>query len=167
MKIAFTGSHGCGKTTAAFELCHKMKLEHPNKRVEILHENAARAPNGLFNKKGTPESQLWIFSNQMRSEIELTNFYDIVVCDRTVFDSIAYTIWLGHVDLAEDMFNLALTHLKSYDEIIFKQIKTNDYLKDCEHRDTKDLEYRRIIEDHLMKLYFKSNIISTNRFKII
>ena len=167
MKIAFTGTHGTGKSTAVFNRAYEEKMNNPNSRVEILHENAARAPKGLFNKKGTPESQLWIFTNQMRSEIELTSFYDIVICDRTVFDSIAYTIWLGHVDLAQSMFNLALSHLQSYDEIIFKQIKTNNYLSDCEHRDTKDLEYRELIENHLMRLYEKSSITSSNIFKII
>ena len=123
MKIAFTGSHGTGKTTSVFEYAHKMKLEFSNKRTGIFHENAARAPKGLFNKKGTKESQLWIFTNQLRSEIELTNIYDIVVCDRTVLDPIAYAIYIGFQDLANKMFDLSLDHLSSYDMIIFNCFK--------------------------------------------
>lgn len=163
MKIAFTGSHGTGKTTSAFKLCHEMKLEHANKRVEILHENAARAPKGLYNKKGTKESQLWIFTNQLRTEIELTSFYDIVICDRTIFDSIAYTLWMGFADLGKKMYNLGLEHIQSYDEIYFKSINDNNYLHDCEHRDTKDLEYRQNIEEYLLRLYKESGI--TNLYK--
>jgi len=167
LKIAYTGTQGTGKTTSVFETARITKLNYPNKSITVFHDNAARAPKGLYNKKGTEESQLWIFTNQMKTEIELSNIYDIVICDRTVFDSIAYTIWMGFINLADKMFNLAMYHLNSYDEIYFKQIKTNDWLVDCEHRDTKDLEYRQNIEHFLMRLYEKSKITETDKFKII
>lgn len=168
MKIAFTGTHGTGKTTSVFEFAQSTKMNFPSKSVAVFHDNAARAPKGMYNKKGIEESQLWIFTNQMRTEIELTNTYDIVICDRTVFDSIAYTYWLDFTDLADKMFDLALHHLNSYNQIYFKQIKTNNYSFDCDHRDTKDLEYRQNIEDILMGLYEKTNIHQqTERFKII
>ena len=92
MKIAFTGTQGTGKTTAVFDEAKAAKIAFPNKSVTVFHDNAARAPKGLYNKKGTEESQLWIFTNQLRTEIELANTYDIVICDRTVFDSISYFI---------------------------------------------------------------------------
>jgi thymidylate kinase len=167
LKIAFTGTQGTGKTTSVFDSAKLAKINFPNKSVSGFHDNAARAPKGLYNKKGTAESQLWIFTNQMRTEIELTNTYDIVVCDRTVFDSIAYTIWMGFEYLSNAMFDLAMHHIDSYDEVYFKQIKTNNYLFDCEHRDTKDLEYRQNIENLLMNLYIKAGITNTNKFKIV
>lgn len=167
MKIAYTGTHGTGKTTSVFTSAKTVKLNYPSKSINVFHDNAARAPKGLYNKKGTKESQLWIFTNQMKTEIELTNIYDIVICDRTVFDSIAYTIWMGFTDLANTMFDLAIYHLNSYDEIIFKQIKTNNWLVECDHRDIKDLEYRQNIENVLMGLYEKSKIIETDKFKIV
>ncbi len=167
MKIAFTGSHGTGKTTSMFSYAHTAKLENPNSRVEVFHENASRAPKGLFNKKGTKESQLWIFTNQLRSEIELTNIYDIVVCDRTVLDPIAYAIYLGFQDLANKMFDLSLDHFSSYDMIIFKQIKTNDYLKDCQHRDTNDIEYRQRVETILLSLYETARIMGSEKFRMV
>jgi predicted ATPase len=167
MKIAFTGTQGTGKTTAVFDEAKAAKIAFPNKSVTVFHDNAARAPKGLYNKKGTEESQLWIFTNQLRTEIELANTYDIVICDRTVFDSISYTIWMGFTELADKMFSLAMYHISSYDKINFKQIKTNNYLVDCEHRDTKDLEYRQNIENFLMRLYEKSGITQTEKFKIV
>jgi len=167
LKIAYTGTQGTGKTTSVFDSAKAAKLAYPDKSITVFHDNAARAPKGLYNKKGTAESQLWIFTNQMRTEIELTNIYDIVICDRTVFDSIAYTIWMGFIDLADVMFDLAIYHLNTYDEINFKQIKTNNWLIDCEHRDTKDLEYRQNIENFLMTLYKKSKITNSDHFKII
>jgi predicted ATPase len=167
LKIAYTGTQGTGKTTSVFDSAKASKIAFPNKSIGIFHDNAARAPKGLYNKKGTEESQLWIFTNQMRTEIEMTNTYDVVICDRTIFDSIAYTIWMGFTGLADVMFSLAMYYIISYDEIYFKQIKTNNWLVDCEHRDTKDLEYRQNIEDFLMRLYTKSGITNTDRFKII
>ena len=167
MKIAYTGSHGTGKSTAVFNRAYEEKMNNPNKSVEILHENAARAPKGLYNKKGTAESQLWIFTNQMRTEIELMSFYDIVICDRTVFDSIAYTFYLGFTDLGKKMYELALEHLHTYDQIHFKLIKNNNYLYDCEHRDTKDLVYRQDIENFLLRLYKQSGIIDMDKFIFI
>ncbi|HQF37194.1 MAG TPA: AAA family ATPase [Candidatus Dojkabacteria bacterium] len=167
MKIAFTGSHGTGKTTSMFNYAHTMKIENPNKRIEVFHENAARTPKELFNKNGTRTSQMWIFTNQIRTEIELCSLYDILICDRTCFDSIAYAMYMGFDDLAEDMFKLANHHIFTYDIIFFKQIKTNDYLKYCIHRDTEDLNYRQWIEDALIKLYEKAGIIISEKFKFV
>lgn len=168
MKIAFSGSHGTGKTTSVFDLAHSQKMEHANQRVGIFHENAARAPKGLFNKKGTKESQLWIFTNQMQEEISLSYEYNILICDRTVFDSIAYThVVLDSENLCECMFNLAMEHIQSYDQIFFKLIKNNNYWFDCEHRETKDIDYRQNVENILLSLYEKSGITKTNKFKIV
>lgn len=167
MKIAFTGTHGTGKTTSVFEYAHKMKLEHPNKRVGIFHENAANAPKGLFNKKGTDLSQLWIFTNQMQNEIALSYEYDILICDRTVMDSIAYSFYMGFDHFADKAFPLALEFLPTYDQIYFKTIKNNDYWFPSKHRESTDVDYRQRIEDYLMRLYKKAKIINTDKLKMI
>jgi hypothetical protein len=167
MKIAFTGSHGTGKTTSVFEYAHKMKLENPNKRTGIFHENAARAPKGLFNKSGTDLSQLWIFTNQMQNEIALGYEYDILICDRTVFDSIAYSIYMKFDNFAKKAFQLAIEFLPTYDKIYFKRIKTNDFWFDSKHRETSDIEYRYQIEDILMELYKKSGILNSDKFELL
>lgn len=167
MKIAFTGTHGTGKTTSMFNYAYMAKVENPTKKVEVFHENAAKAPKNLINKSGTEESQIWIFTNQIRTEIELTSMYDIVICDRTCFDSIAYGIYMGFENLANTMFELALKHLPSYNKIFFKSIQKNNHLYKCEHRDITDLDYRQKVEDILLKLYKKTGITDTNNFIII
>jgi len=167
LKVAFTGSHGTGKTTSMFNYAHTLKIENANQKIEVFHENAARAPKGLFNKNGTRESQMWIFTNQIRTEIELCSLYDILICDRTCCDSIAYAMYMGFDDLADNMFKLSLHHIPTYDMIFFKQIKTNDYLKDCQHRDTKDLNYRQWIEDNLIKLYERAGVVVSDKFKFV
>lgn len=167
MKIAFTGSHGTGKTTSVFNLAHSMKIDHPNKRVGIFHENAAKAPKGLFNKAGTDLSQLWIFTNQMQSEIALGYEYDILICDRTVMDSIAYSTYMKFTDISEKCFSLAKDFINTYDLIYFKTIQNNDFWVDSKHRDTTDGEYRKSIEEILMNLYIRAGMLSNDKFKII
>lgn len=153
MKISFTGTHGTGKTTAVYELATKMKIENPDKTVGIFMENAKHSPVG-FNKDKPIEAQLWIFSNQLQSEIYLSTKYDILITDRTIFDPIAYTEYFGFRDLAHDMFNFAKFYMDSYDKIILKTMKNNDYWHKDGIRDVEDEEYRSKIEQILKKIYF-------------
>ena len=104
----------------------------------------------------------------MQEEILLGYKYDILICDRTVFDSIAYTcVLLDSGNLCKCMFDLAMNFLESYDQIFFKLIKNNDYWFDCSHRETKDIKYRQDVENILLDLYEKSGITKTDRFKIV
>lgn len=153
MKLSYTGTHGTGKTTAVYELATKMKIENPNKTVGIFMENAKHSPVG-FNKNKPIEAQLWIFSNQLQSEIYLSTKYDILITDRTIFDPIAYTEYFGFQDLAHDMFKFALSHMNSYDKIMFRTIKNNNHWHSDGVRDTEDEEYRNKVEQILKKIYF-------------
>ena len=167
MKIAFTGTQGTGKTTSCFDLAKKMKIEHPNKRVTVFHENASQAPKGQFNKNGSIEGQLWMFTSRVCKEIELTNLFDIVICDRTILDHIAYCYQFKQEDIARKMFDLSFFHLDSYDKIYFKLIKNNDYLFDVSHRDSKDLDYRQNIENLLIDVYKSAGLIGTDKFEFV
>jgi Ni2+-binding GTPase involved in maturation of urease and hydrogenase len=42
LKIAFSGSHGCGKTTSVFKKCFELKKEYKN--VDVLVETARESP---------------------------------------------------------------------------------------------------------------------------
>jgi hypothetical protein len=164
LKIAFTGSHGTGKTTSAFELCHKMKIEYPDKNIGIFYDISRFAPK--INKQGTTESQLWIFCYKIQEEISMSNRYDILICDRSIFDNIAYSYYLGFNDLAERSLEIARTYFaSSYDQIIFKSIKNNDYLIENKIRDSKDLEYRQQVEDILISIYTRIGFVTSTKFK--
>lgn len=153
MKISFTGSHGTGKTTSVYELAYKMKIENPGKRVGVFMDNARSSPFG-FNKNKPKEAQLWIFSNQLKSELELSTKFDILITDRTIFDPIAYTYVFGQEDLAADLLSVGLHYMNSYDKIILKTIANNNYLiKEGEDRDVYDLEYRQKVENKLLQIY--------------
>ncbi|MBI5843704.1 MAG: AAA family ATPase [Deltaproteobacteria bacterium] len=96
--IAFSGSHGTGKTTAAHALAVKLKLENPGAKIGFLSEVARECPYPI-NRKGGAEGQLWIFGQQLSRELSLCAQNDIVVADRCLLDCVAYAsvLRLGHV----------------------------------------------------------------------
>jgi len=157
MKIAFTGSHRTGKTTATFSMCEKMKLQNPTAKVGILYDVNRFAPK--FNKDATELSQLWIFGTRLTKETELDIAYNILVCDRTIFDNIAYTYYMGFKELGDETLKIAKrTFLKTYDTIFFKSIKNNQFVFDNGYSDTKDTEYRNRIEEILLDIYTSMNV---------
>lgn len=165
MKIAFSGSHGTGKSTSVFELAHKMKLEYPGKTVGVFMDNARNSPFG-FNKNKPKEAQIWVFSNQLVNELTLSTKYDILITDRTIFDPIAYTIYFGQRALADKLLQLGLYHMNSYDEIIFKTIANNDYLiAEGTDRDVEDKQYRMDVEHELLNIYEYLRKIHNAQFK--
>ena len=158
-KIAFTGTHGVGKTTAVFYYIASLKCKYQNKRIINLNENAAHSPLPI-NKTTTVESQQWIFCDQLAKEIALTSKYDLLVCDRTICDSIAYSRATGIatnrqdlLDFADYQYEFAKTFIKSYDYIVFKQIDTNNYWYKDGVRDVNDLSYRELVQIELKKVY--------------
>ena len=151
IKIAYTGSHGCGKTTAVYKDAHKKKMEEPSKIINILTEVARKSPFPI-NKKTTIDSQQWIFYTQLIKEIEEEQGCDILICDRTVIDVLAYSKVAGFEQLLTWFCPIAKDFLKSYDEIYFLSLKNNDYLYIDGIRDT-DLDFRVEIEKTLLKLY--------------
>lgn len=85
--IAITGTHGTGKTTLSYQLAaHYKQLGH---NVKIIQEVARSCPFPI-NAGMTTETMLWIFFEHMRKELEAMKSHDIVISDRTVFDSFAY-----------------------------------------------------------------------------
>lgn len=150
MKIAFSGTHGTGKTTAVLEKAKELKLKYPTKTVGILSENAINCPLPI-NRKATIESQLWMFGDQLRKEIEMANRFDILVCDRSIFDAVAYT-WRIDEELGAAMFKMSLKFIDTYDIIYFKRLKNNNYLVDDGLRDT-DETFRDYIDLRLEDMF--------------
>jgi len=153
IKISFTGSHGTGKTTSVLERARELKLAHPTKKISVLTEVASECPFEL-NKASREESQVWIFTNQCRREVEYSRKSDYLVCDRTVCDSIAYSI-ANNLDckLISGMMKMAAFHINSYSEIYFKTIKNNDWWYADGLRDSSDLEWRKKVEEYLLEVY--------------
>lgn len=151
-KVAFSGTHGTGKTTSTFELATKCKHACHNRSIHILTELASESPFKI-NKQTTEESQLWIFTNQIKTELEMSMRYNILITDRTIVDSIAYSKTAGFNHLVEQKIELAKSFISTYDYIFFKQTNTNNYLFTDGIRDGNDLDFRLKVETHMISIY--------------
>ncbi|HHC09454.1 MAG TPA: hypothetical protein ENK55_12205 [Actinobacteria bacterium] len=86
-KVAFVGSHGIRKTTAAHGFAGV--LQRAGRTVEYGREVVRDNPLGM-NEGATPEAQLWVLVSQVRQELELTGKAEVVVLDRGVMDNFVY-----------------------------------------------------------------------------
>lgn len=86
-KIAFVGSHGIRKTTAAHAFAST--VQRAGRSVEFGREVVRDNPLGI-NERATCEAQLWVLVSQIRQELELATKAEVLVTDRGVVDNFAY-----------------------------------------------------------------------------
>jgi len=86
-KVAFVGSHGIRKTTAAHAFVGE--LQRAGRSVEYGREVVRDNPLGI-NETATGEAQLWVLVSQVRQELELAPKAEALVTDRGVVDNFAY-----------------------------------------------------------------------------
>ncbi len=115
MLIAITGTHGTGKTTLTFQLAATYKALGAN--VKIVQEVARSCPFPL-NDQMTYETALWIYYEHSKKELEACRTHDIVICDRTSFDSFMYAKSL-YINGLSKQREAAFKHLKDYDSLYF------------------------------------------------
>lgn len=155
--IGISGAHGTGKTQAALCRAQAIKGEFPELRVGVLMEIAAECPLPI-NRDASEDAQLWIFTAQIARELEMMNHYDLIVCDRTPADSIAYTWCLGFEALALTMGRIAGPHIRRhYQQIIFRTINRNHYLYKDGRRDM-DPQFRRAVESEMKSIYRRMDL---------
>ena len=118
MKIGIMGTHGTGKTTFALQTAADLKQSCPGSQVGLLSEIARKCPFPT-NKDTSIEAQLWIFHAQMQAELEMSARNEILVCDRTILDSLAYSREAGLVEMVDEYFYIAIDWLKTYDHLYY------------------------------------------------
>jgi len=150
--IAFSGSQGTGKSTAAINHALHLKYKYPEKSIHPLVDQEAFCPYPI-NKETTPESQTWIFTNQIQQELSLLSRFDLVVTDRTIVDVMAYTFCAGFESLTMSMLEMAKNYMAIYQEIYFRKIINNEFCYADGIRDAKDQVFRNEIEE-VMLVYF-------------
>ena len=152
LKIAVSGTQGTGKTTSVYKLAYEYKVSYPGHTVGILCEVARDCPFPI-NQHTTVESQMWIFIHQMEEEYKRQKQFDILICDRTIMDSVAYTEVAGMDKLVDCMMPVAQEWCKTYNHIYVKKDEHcgNFNLSDGV-RDT-DVDFRHRVEQSLIKLY--------------
>jgi len=115
MKIGIMGTHGVGKTTKVNELASIFSDIAPED-TGVLSEVVRRCPFPV-NENASINAQRWIFFKQFTEEIELQAAHEILICDRTVLDSLAYAQYAGFQDFVSEAMYLAVDWLKTYDII--------------------------------------------------
>lgn len=164
MKIAFIGTHGTGKTTAAYNMVAELRKNGIN--AGLLSETARLCPFPI-NEDTTHESQEWIILSQIIREIEAEKIYDILVCDRTSYDALIYLLYLYNkkinshavkTDYINDIFYNYKTiytalldmKIKNYKYIIYMPINDSYLIADGVRSINK--EFQKAIDD-LIKEY--------------
>lgn len=149
--IAYSGTHGTGKTTAVYDRIGALKRRHPDKLIGPHVENLIFCPYPI-NGRSSMESQLWVFTNHIQAELNLMTRYDIVVSDRSAVDAIAYTSAHGWTDLAGQMMGLVRSHMAHYSEIVFMMAEGNRHVHADGLRDV-DEAFRKEVQVHMLWIY--------------
>lgn len=121
-KIAFVGTHGSGKTRMSGVMCELFR-KYGNS-VYVIDE-VVRKINVPINQNGTIRAQRMIWSEQVKEEMKASSSGGgIVLCDRSLLDSLVYYKYLlDHQGIEDEVFDKLKTMTNSwmstYDEIIF------------------------------------------------
>jgi thymidylate kinase len=159
--IAFSGTHSTGKTTAVLHLADELMRAYPATSVGIIHETARCCPYPVVGRRTScplAVSQRWIFAAQIRAELDALARYDLVVCDRTICDCIAYTLTGGLDALARAMLSMAAEHVGIYRKIYIMLADPTRPAQDDGFRNL-DERFRLQVQDHLVAVYHRLGIV--------
>jgi nicotinamide riboside kinase len=114
-KIAFIGSHGIRKTTAALAFANV--IQRAGRSVEFAREVVRDNPLGM-NERATCEAQLWVLTSQIRRELELAVKAECLVSDRGVMDNFAYYLRACGGDDRFEVEPLVRAWSRTYDLVV-------------------------------------------------
>ena len=145
MKIAFVGTHCSGKSSRVREFTKVLRALGLS--IESTSDIERDCPYPI-SQEGNFDSQKWILENLMKLEtLTLKKKPDILVCDRSSYDTIPYSAWLydhsrmflnDYLKLKDD----AMEWGKTYDTLIYCPSLP---LREDNIRDGADVIYQRDI----------------------
>ena len=156
-KISLISTHGTGKTTLCYEVAAELKKR--GLKVKVFSELAATAfEQGIpINETTTLPAQMYIMMQHITEELRGTlRGYQVVVCDRSVFDNLVYLERRCGENrmLREFLCDYAKTF--PYD-VIYKLPMVGELVDDG-IRDAKSEEFRRDIFERLNAMLGEFNI---------
>jgi nicotinamide riboside kinase len=146
-KVAFIGSHGIRKTTAAHGFANA--VQRAGRSVEYGREVVRDNPLGI-NEGATGEAQLWVIVSQIRQELTLAPKSEVLVLDRGVMDNFAYYLRACGGDDRFAVEPMVREWSKTYD-LVIRLLPDVDLSSDGV-RSTSDafrLEIEEILDDRL------------------
>ncbi|OGR80928.1 MAG: hypothetical protein A2X32_00735 [Elusimicrobia bacterium GWC2_64_44] len=150
-KISLISTHGTGKTTLCYEVAAELKKR--GVKVKVFSEIAAAAfEQGIpINESTTLPAQMYIMMQHITEELRGTlRGYQVVICDRSVFDNLAYLERrCGTQQFLRD-FLQAYAETFPYD-VIYKLPMVGELMDDG-IRDAKSVEFQQDIYDRLNAL---------------
>lgn len=116
MRIAYCGSHGTGKSSAAHFMAADLKRKDPTKTVKVLEESVRETAKlvGINNLN----FQKLAISESIYNQVFYGSMYDILVCDRIALDYALYAVHYGVV-LPKCYWDLAFHNAREFDKIYF------------------------------------------------
>lgn len=106
--VAFSGSHGSGKTTACHEVLAALKKRNVNAG---LVTESARSSHFLISGNKSPEMHIEVFGLHLLNEMRAQRIYSLVLCDRSVFDFVCYAkIRFPSYDNDQEHFKMRAMH---------------------------------------------------------
>ena len=141
IKIAYCGTHSTGKTTRAKAVSKE--------RGYIMVTEAARSCPFPINRKASRKAQLYIFTKQIQNELEAEAWAERtnapgIVCDRSILDSIVYSLDRGYTGLANMLTPFAQAWMKTYTKIYWCRPKPDTVPERDGVRDLDPLWQHRI-----------------------
>jgi drug/metabolite transporter superfamily protein YnfA len=149
MKIAVMGTHGVQKSTIALKLASILKQANPGKEVAVMPELARSCPYPV-NENMTEDSQRWLMHKQILSEIDLGFYNDIVVCDRTVIDGLAYALYGGLFDFVAINIQMAVDWFNTYDRVFW--IRPGGHPLLCDNFRSVNVDFQVAVDQYIKEM---------------
>lgn len=168
LKIGLIGTHEVGKTTLGHLITGYLKAMDYS--ANLVHEAARLSPFGLLEET-TMETEKWIVNQQINHELTTARFSDILVCDRTSLDTLAYAKYVMEKDPSEEnkedfelISKIVDSNLKSYDVFIYFPITE----KIINKRDKKhNEEFKKQIDNYLKEIIKEKKIDNVHELESI
>ena len=151
--IAFSGTHGTGKSSTAYKFGAQLKVNGYN--IAVIDELARECPLKI-NKDASALTQFWIIAAQMKREIKMMDKYDFIISDRSIMDNLAYATVLGLFDDTDMGTVIKYTKIMYRNIFVLSPIGFNYQVADGV-RDM-DVAFRMDVHRALVYLYDNFNI---------
>lgn len=150
-KFALIGTSCVGKTTLLLELKKVLQKKYKNKNIITVPEAAryyfekrkVRKPFSYIN-----QYNIQSLAKEFEKKAEMQK-PDIIICDRSVLDAVAYTHAAGKKQNTKKIFNRIDDWLKTYQHLFLLDPNDIDYKIDSirkEHKKTREKFHQSFLE---------------------